>query len=121
MEKVFGAGWLRDLFRSKPVENSSRTVRAKSDAHASRYHAVSILPCEQACAAAYRLTGYRFLSGQAPKLPLLTCDAFNCTCRYQHHADRRTAPRRRSDFGLLPSQYPGTDRRRSNGRRSTDT
>lgn len=117
MEKISG-GWLRNFFR--PNSPNAPRAQPKTAKPASPFHAVSVIPGEGACGAAYRLTGHRFLSKEAPTLPLPTCDAFHCTCRFAHHADRRAGPRRRIDFGLMPSQFPGNDRRRSTGRRSTD-
>jgi hypothetical protein len=109
------SGWsFRDLFRTKTA------APTKSAPPANPYHAISIMPGEHACAAAYRFTGHRFLSSQAPKLPLPTCDAFHCTCRFAHHKDRRGGPRRRSDFGLMSGQWPGAERREMSGRRTTD-
>jgi hypothetical protein len=119
VEKISGS-WLRNLFRPKPAKPTRPVTRAKGTPGAQPFHAVSIIPGQHACAASYRFTGYRFLSRQAPKLPLPTCDAFHCTCRFKHYADRRAGPRRRSDIGLMSGHYPGTDRRRSNGRRATD-
>jgi hypothetical protein len=84
------------------------------------YHAVSILPGADVCAACHRFTGQRFLSLQAPPLPLPTCDAFQCTCRYRHHKDRRAGPRRRGEFGLMPASYRGLERRNARGRRRDD-
>lgn len=84
------------------------------------YHAVSIVPGRNACAAVYRFSGHRFLSRQAPPLPLPTCDAFQCECRFRHHKDRRTGARRRSDIGLIPAAYSGAERRRVQGRRKED-
>jgi hypothetical protein len=108
-------GWsLRGLFKTKPVSTP------KSAPPANPYHAVSLLPGEHACAAAYRFTGQRFLSKHAPKLPLPTCDAFHCTCRFKHHKDRRAGPRRRSDIGLMSGNWPGNERRNTGGRRTTD-
>jgi hypothetical protein len=84
------------------------------------FHAVSILPGDNACAAAYRFTGQRFLSVGAPRLPLPSCDAAACTCRYKHHKDRRAGPRRHSDMGMMSGMYGGSERRRSRGRRADD-
>jgi hypothetical protein len=86
----------------------------------SAYHAVSVLPCTNACAAAYRFSGQRFLSRQAPRLPLPSCDVTTCGCRFKHHKDRRSGPRRNSDVGMMMAGYSGNERRRSGGRRATD-
>jgi hypothetical protein len=114
VEKISGGSWLRGLFKTKTVEPAKRVTPP------SPFHAVSIAPGEQACAAAYRCTGQRFLSRQSPKLPLPTCDSFHCTCRFKHHPDRRAGARRRDDIGLMSAHYPGSERRRTGGRRSTD-
>ena len=84
------------------------------------FHAVSIIAGPNACGAAHRFAGHRFLSRQAPRLPLPTCDAFNCQCRFKHHQDRRSGARRRSDIGLLPANYAGAERRNMRGRRRDD-
>jgi hypothetical protein len=85
-----------------------------------KFHAVSIIPGERACAAAYRFTGQRFLSAHAPRVPLPMCDSPQCTCRYKHHRDRRAGPRRRGEVGMMTAPYSGTERRRSRGRRAED-
>jgi hypothetical protein len=35
------------------------------------------------------MSGKRFLSGAAPKIPLPGCDVLDCKCRFIHHKDRR--------------------------------
>lgn len=65
----------------------------------SEYHAVSIKVTGMACAAAKDLTGQRFLSTEAPRLPLPGCTAADCNCRFVHHKDRRSGKDRRSPFG----------------------
>lgn len=61
-------------------------------------HAVSIerdlLPCDAATA----LADKRFLSHEAPDLPLAGCDRDKCSCRYMHHSDRRSNEERRLPF-----------------------
>ncbi len=64
----------------------------------SEFHAVSIRPKADACAAAKALAGYRFLASEAPHLPLTNCDAANCDCQFTHYADRRSGRERRSPF-----------------------
>jgi len=113
MAKNTSGGWFSRLFRSKAVQPQ----RARA---ANPWHAVSIIPGEHACAAAYRFAGQRFLASQAPRLPLPTCDVAYCTCRFKHHNDRRAGPRRHSDMGAISPHYAGEERRRTRGRRSTD-
>jgi hypothetical protein len=108
------SGWLAKLFGGKKTP-------VRPAAPASPYHAVSILPGTAACDAAYRLSGQRFLSKQAPLLPLPSCDAPVCNCRFKHHKDRRSGPRRSSDVGIFTPGYAGRERRGSTrGRRADD-
>jgi hypothetical protein len=106
-------GWLAVLFGAKKA-----TPRPATSPNA--YHAVSVLPGTDACSAAYRFSGQRFLSRQAPRLPLPSCDAKACTCRFKHHKDRRAGPRRNSDVGMVTAAFSGRERRGSRGRRVTD-
>jgi hypothetical protein len=62
----------------------------------------------------------RFLSSEAPALPLAGCDARACTCRYRHHEDRRSSLRRAADVVSSGAYWAGQERRKSIGRRSTD-
>lgn len=85
------------------------------------FHAVSVVPGAQACGAVLQVTGVRFLSRQAPKLPLHGCDKTQCTCSYRHHLDRRSGPRRSADFfSHQVRSNVGEERRKSRGRRRTD-
>lgn len=73
------------------------------------WHAVGIQPGPKRCEAALQLLGDRFLSREAPKLPLAACDEAQCSCRYRHHDDRRY-DRVQFDRDGLPLTHP---RRRS--------
>jgi len=88
------------------------------------FHAVSIAPGPEACEAAQVRAGKRFLSREAPRLPLPECGNPECRCRYQHYDDRRGPARRVSDKGdALPRPpYQGPERRTrsSPGRRIRD-
>ena len=90
-----------------------------------RYHAVSIKFDSNACEAARAMSGRRFLSAAAPRLPLPGCDAAECNCRFAHHKDRRTGSDRRSPFAAA-GFGGGTgsfeqERREKSGRRKEDT
>jgi hypothetical protein len=104
----------KDLLEPKPV-TTKRT--------ASPFHAVSILPGTQACPAAQGLLKKRFLSREAPTLPLKACDHWRCECRYEHHEDRRKGPRRAREMGVAIDGFEGEDQRASTkrGRRKKDT
>ena len=107
--------WWSALFKSSQPQPARATTKASNP-----YHAVSIIAGADACDSAVRFKGIRFLSVQAPRLPLPTCTAAQCNCRFRHHEDRRAGPRRRSDQGMMTGLFDGTERRRTGGRRAED-
>lgn len=88
----------------------------------SRFHCVSIhFSSSKACPAVERIAERRFLSMEAPRLPLDECSNIqDCRCRYQHHDDRRSQPRRDADVGLPTGSHASGERRRGRGRREED-
>jgi hypothetical protein len=87
-----------------------------------RFHAVSVVAGANACAQAKALKGIRLLSPEAPRLPIVGCtNPAGCTCKYQHHDDRRAGPRR-SGLRNVRRDVGGADanRRRLLGRRDSD-
>lgn len=88
-----------------------------------RFHAVSIAPGPRCCGAARELRGQRFLSSDAPALPLAGCDRKDCTCRYEHYQDRRKGLRRARDMGVAIDGWVETDKRggQKRGRRKDET
>jgi hypothetical protein len=88
------------------------------------YHAVAIKYSENACDAAKAMTGRRFLSTAAPRLPLPECDYVDCRCQFAHYDDRRTGRDRRSPFAPAgPTAATGTferERRAKTERRKQD-
>jgi len=81
--------------RNKKIsEVDSRPVTKQHD----EFHAVAIKYSENACDAAKAMTGRRFLSNAAPRLPLPECDFPDCRCKFAHYDDRRTGRDRRSPF-----------------------
>jgi len=64
----------------------------------------------------------RFLSSEAPRLPLPGCGAgAACSCAYKHHRDRRGQPRRAEELTGIRRPVPGPqERRRQRGRREAD-
>ena len=112
---VGGWFWLRQRQAAEP-EQEPRERRLE---HArSEYHAVSIRYDGKACAAAQALDGQRFLSAEAPRLPLTECDVPECNCRFAHHVDRRSKDDRRSPFtpGGLSSASGCYEQERREGR-----
>jgi hypothetical protein len=65
-----------------------------------RFSAVSISSFEASCPAVKELEGTRFLSREAPLLPLGDCTSARCHCKYTHHGDRRAGYERREWLNL---------------------
>ena len=86
------------------------------------FHAVEIIVGDDCCELVRRYTGKRYLSAEAPAVPLQGCDAAECMCRYIHHADRRKQQRRTSDLAVTVDEYGGAERRSGGkrGRRASD-
>jgi len=86
------------------------------------HHAVTVVPGPRCCEEARQLRGKRFLSREAPQLPLQTCGRTDCTCRYEHYQDRRGNPRRLRDMGVAVDGWVEEDKRASSkrGRRNSD-
>jgi hypothetical protein len=86
------------------------------------WHAVSILCGVPCCPGAMELLGTRFLSKEAPRLPLKGCLMGSaCRCSYQHHDDRRVSPRRTPDlWNPGHARYVREERRGERGRRRAD-
>lgn len=89
---------------------------------AGKYHSVSVRQSAAACKVAKTILEQRFLSAEAPLLPLQGCNTPNsCRCRYRHFSDRRDGPRRDRDVGLPGLMWHVEERRNQvYGRRATD-
>jgi len=86
------------------------------------YHAVAICCGKTPCQTAQDNQSERYLSAEAPLLPLEQCDRpDHCDCRYQHYEDRRRGPRRRSEHGLPgDADSDRLERRNVKDRRAND-
>ena len=89
----------------REAANDQPAPASRSHSRNAAFHAVSIKMSGNACNAAQAMSGRRFLSTAAPKLPLPECDVLDCNCRFVHHKDRRSGKDRRSPFG--PSGFGG--------------
>jgi hypothetical protein len=83
------------------------------------HHAVGIAPGPVCCKAAAGLKNRRFLSAEAPKIPLADCDSRVCQCRYVHFEDRRQGDDRRQ-LQVDARGHSVQERRRSRGNRTND-
>jgi hypothetical protein len=115
--------YIRSLLSGRAGRPAPETQAPRTARHhwiTNPWHAVSIVPGKPVCHKARALLGVRFLSPQAPSLPLQGCE-MSCSCRYRHHQDRRREARRAADLAASGAYWRGAERRRSSGRRSTDT
>jgi len=89
------------------------------------FHGVSIHSgSDCACTAVNTVSGVRYLSADAPMLPLDRCNTpGSCRCTYKHYQDRRSGSRRDSDIGLPVNRMSlnaQEEQRLGIGRRITD-
>jgi hypothetical protein len=108
----------KTLFRNPEPAPTARAPRKAVNPH----HAVVVVPGRHACAEAYALRTRRFLSREAPVLPLPGCGSAQCECRYQHHDDRRKGLRRARDLAVSIDGHDGAEQRdrSKRGRRKAD-
>jgi hypothetical protein len=87
------------------------------------YHCVEVHPGIPACGAAQRIGSTRFLSDEAPILPVSGCTMAKCTCRYIHHDDRREDDRRNpyGRWSNAPPAIVGERRSRIDRRKSQES
>ena len=107
------------LFKSKASAKPPATKRGES--RPTSYRGVEIRCAEEACDAAKAERGKRYLSKDAPNLPLSQCDRRErCDCRYRHHEDRRAKEDRRGASPTI-AKHVETERRSKVGRRAEDS
>jgi hypothetical protein len=87
-----------------------------------KWHAVCVVLQTSSCAAAAMCRNNRYLSKEAPRLPLRGCDhPETCECTYRHFEDRRNGKRRSAELGVAGgSAGPKGERRKARGRRTQD-
>ena len=105
----------------KPLVTRKSAAAASASPVRKDWHAVSIVPKGAGCEAALALRTSRFLSAEAPRLPLAQCTTpKSCSCAYKHHADRRGQPRRKDEAVGLRRNKVEQERRGQGERRKTD-
>ena len=106
------------LFKPKV---SAKPHAKRSESRPTCYRAVEIRCAEEACEAAKAERGKRYLSKDAPTLPLSQCDRRErCGCRYRHHEERRGKEDRRAGSPAIGKRVE-TERRSKAGRRAEDS
>jgi hypothetical protein len=106
-------------YRAARQKRHVAVLNAKRPAR-SNYHCVEIRSGRFACEAVRQLGKTRFLSEEAPRLPLSGCTSQNCTCSYAHFDDRREHDRRNpyGKWASVPPAITGERRARSDRRKS---
>lgn len=100
--------------------DQERSTKARSR-RGGAFHAVEIRSEGDPCSAARTVAGKRFLSSEAPNVPLPACSQEVCSCVYVHFEDRRA--RQRRDAYLHRAYADGErkqERRVRVGRRMSD-
>ena len=92
---VAGAAYWLMVRRARARNPMPRPTKAGG-----RFGAVEIRTRHDACDSARALEGQRFLSKDAPALPLRDCTTAQCACRFTKLSDRRTDGRRLEHGGL---------------------
>lgn len=111
------SSWLLQRRISAQVRLSGRPMEYRRVGNP--YHAVTIEPGVDACAAAREVDGRRFLADSAPMLPLRNCSNASCRCHYRHYDDRRSHQDRRV-LPYNPHAHKMGERRSGTGRRMSD-
>lgn len=114
-------------FKKNYLDNDNaedyRAQHSKENTARNLFSAVSIAhDMHGACEDVQALGNVRFLSKEAPMIPLKNCSRKQqCDCRYVHHKDRRRGQRRNS-FMTIASDARNEERRAEaqRGRRFTD-
>lgn len=105
-------------------QRSAHSLPAPGVAAQKRYHCVEVRAGTPACEPVLQFGQTRFLSDEAPVLPVQGCSVQQCTCGYVHHDDRREDDDRRHPYGQwanMPPAGSGERRSRRDRRRSRDS
>ncbi len=107
--------WWRGRQRKRAVSTADRLP-------VSPYHCVEVRAGMAACDPVLKLGGTRFLSAEAPVLPVQGCTSARCACSYVHHDDRRETMRRNpyGHWSNMPLGEGGERRSRRDRRRSRE-
>ena len=102
--------------RAKKIDSSKRTqFNTVTKSSTSPYHCVEIKMSYDACEEVLKLYGKRYLSAEAPMLPVAGCDQ-QCKCKFKHYEDRRHDDRRDA-FSSSGIHFSGEKNRRLGGDR----
>ena len=110
---------------AKKAKTRKAASSSEHEATASKsFTAVTLALGPGACEAVLSFGERRFLSGDAPILPLTDCGSTSCTCKYVHYEDRRDISEdRRQPFSMRTDLHGSAgeeERRQRAGRRGPD-
>jgi hypothetical protein len=123
--------WFRRKVKVDRIERVNARV-ATNIRVTNKWHAVAVSAGNSGgscCRASVLARNTRYLSPEAPPLPLAGCtQPESCHCKYRHFSDRRAGPRRTTDSELYKNalsphvvrRLTFEDRRHSKGRRASD-
>lgn len=114
-----GGPTLYKYLRGYRHQRARRKLQQKLELRANSprtFRAVTIVPARPACKLVRRHMQTRYLTNEAPRLPLSGCHVGQCNCRYMHHEDRRVEDRR-NPFGIDHVPMGVGDNRREQDRR----
>lgn len=123
--------WFKRRLKVNKIQREGNRAGAVAHIYVTNpWHAVGISTGLSCCQASVALRQTRFLSNQAPPLPLQGCtQPKTCTCKYKHFSDRRSGPRRAMETEMFQNalsrhasvtRVQAQERRAIRGRRATD-
>lgn len=78
-------------YRRSQAISSTKISAPVQEVQSKLYQAITIKPCSGACEAIQWLKDKRYLSREAPQLPINMCsNPEKCKCKYNFHNDRRS-------------------------------
>jgi hypothetical protein len=87
---------------ARPARKAMQKQQVPGKAARRSFKGASIKPGDNCCKAAQEMSNTRFLTEEAPRLPLEGCDRVaDCLCKYHNHPDRRSGDDRRNIYGSL--------------------
>lgn len=106
-------------WRRRRIEEAVEQFIRDQERERNRFHCVEIRGGGQACDLAKQRARIRYLSAEAPRLPLEGCTAASCACCFVHHDDRRVEERRHAGgtSTRIPPKAAWEERRRPVDRR----
>lgn len=105
--------------KNKSTQRIDHDTASTASGAAKSYHGVSIEMGANHCPAVEEFSDKRFLSNEAPMIPLSDCTLASCECRYVHYQDRRDEEDRRALHSIRTDLHDRTGQveRRGNGER----